>query len=200
MENDKPVVKNEPLKSGSVAAGDLSRIVAEAVAEALKAAIPAAAVGINEAQRQANDRISNAKVQLAVRKFARCALCGQPKTACGGEWKMGPDGIEIKKFDASGAPLYDVDENHIRAYVGPNDHSLWKHYDGQRVNGVVYKSPAPGVGILIPKKSDILTDVNRWERNEKEQAQGRNGMGMGAGYVGPTGQVVAGSPAAIGWR
>ena len=209
MSNEVPV-KNAPesvtlkgnnVESGTVSARDLSEIVAKAVAEALKVAIPAAAVGINEAQRIASEKTTAMKIREVMRKTKRCPVCMQPETACGGPFAKDEAGNDIAQKNADGSLKYQPELNHTREFVAPKDESLRRRYDGQRVNGICYHSQAQGHLIWIPKKSDIMTELNKFERNERDLLQQRMAEGQGAGFVGPQGQAFHhGNPNAIGWR
>lgn len=177
---------------------NVSKIVAEAVAEALRTAIPAAAVGIAKAQSEANTASLEEKVRQAQKKLRRCGICNLPESACGGAYAMDAKGNPLN-VDKDGAPIIDPKLNHVRAYVGPRDEELFQWFQGVIIRNVRFLSDFPGHMIWIPKKSDILTIVNNWERNEKELSRRRRGEGKGmqtrygsernSGYQG-----------ALGWR
>jgi hypothetical protein len=205
-------IKNEPNKQdsevkhigntvgGTVDAASLSRIVAEAVAEALKAAIPAAAIGIQQAQFTAAEKVREAQVREVMRKTKRCPLCGLAETACGGAWAKDKEGKDIIEYDAAGLPKYNWALNHTKEYVGPKDDNLFRWFQGVIVNGVRFLSDYPGHKILIPIKSDIMTQVSMWEQNEKDLLQKRTAHGMGMGNAGPGGVQRAQNQNFLGWR
>lgn len=201
MAENKVEVKNEPPKApNSISAQDMSTIIAQAVAEALKAAIPAAAIGINAANAQAQEKNKEALIREIMRKSVRCPICGLPQTACGGPFKRDASGMDIVKKNEDGSPIYDYELNHVRAYCGPKDPNLFKWFQGMRINGIRFLPDHYGHQQWIPKKSDILTQVSAWEADQHDQMQGRKGEGMGAGSVGPNGVMSRGSQAALGWR
>jgi hypothetical protein len=197
--------KNEPKKAdpqeqSTLSNAQIAKMMSDAVAEALKHAIPAAAVGINAANLQAQQN-DNAKRAEAIRKrLQRCAVCLLPETACGGPWEKNADGSDKKENNTDGSPKYCPSANHLKVYVGPKDDNLRRHFDAVWVNGVPFKSFRPGELVWIPKKSDILTTISNWEKNERELSQRRVAEGSGAGSVGPGGVQHKGNPAAIGWR
>lgn len=208
-----PPIKNEPVKQSEetqiraipnnvgpvISAAEVSSLIANAVAEALKVAIPAAAVGINQANIESQGKTREAAVREAVRRTQRCPICAQPVTACGGAWERDKEGKEIIKLKEDGSPNYTPELNHMKAYIGPKDPNLFKWYQGERVNGVRYLSDYPGHQIWIPKKSDILTSINAWENNEHDLMQKRTAEGQGVGVVGPGGATRT-NQNAIGWR
>lgn len=201
--DEKVKVKNEPEAKApnSVSAADLSSIVAQAVAEALKVAIPAAAIGINQANQEASSRNKEAVVRELMRKTKRCAICGLPETACGGPWKRDKDGKDVVVSKADGSPDYAYEENHIKAYCGPQDPNLFKWFQGLKVNGIRFLPDYYNHHQWIPKNSDILTQVNAWEVDQHDQMQRRTAEGYGAGALGPQGQILnRGDQRAIGWR
>lgn len=195
--DNKDTIQNkvtDPNASGTVDMRQLSRLMSEAVAEALKVAIPAAAVGINQGNMQAANQAREAQVRELMRKTKRCAVCGQPETACGGAFKKAADGSDIIERDSEGAIVYDYALNHERAYVGPKDANLMKWNPGIRVNSILYKSDQYGQLIWIPKKSDILTQISAWEDNEHSLMQKRTAQGQGMSpHMGVP-------QPAIGWR
>lgn len=206
---DKLPIKNEPstLKTeeqvrhlgNTVPTSDMSRLIAEAVAEALKVAIPAGIVGIEQARSGADNKAREAVVREMMRRTKRCPICGQPETACGGAFKKDKDGNDIVEHNEDGSLKYNYQLNHTQEYVGPKDENLFKWFQGIRVNGVRYLSDHWGHRVWIPRKSDILTSISAWEQNEKELSQKRSAEGMGMGSVGPGGVVKQGQ-GAIGWR
>lgn len=202
-ENDpKLVVKNEPPKQPNmVSASEMSTIIAQAVADALKVAIPAAAIGINAANAQANDKNKAAMIREVMRRTKRCPICGLSETACGGAWSKDAEGKDIEKRHADGSPDYNYELNHIRAYAGPTDPNLFKWFQGMKVNGVRFLPDYFGHRQWIPKQSDILTQVNAWEADQHDQMQRRTAEGMGAGAIGPNGGIMhRGNQNAVGWR
>lgn len=212
---DKPNVpiKNEPKKedtevthigntvSGMVPAASLASMVKDIVAEVLKAAIPATAIGINQANQMATQQAREALAREIMRKTKRCAICGQPETACGGPWQKDAKGDDIVKLKPDGTMDYNYTLNHTKEYVGPKDDNLFRWFQGVFVNGVRYLSDYYNHKIWIPRKSDILTQTNMWEQNEKDLLQKRQAWGQGAGSIGPQGQVMnRGSSQYVGWR
>lgn len=179
---------------------DMARMVATAVAEALKQAIPAAAVGVQQAQLEAQRLNQEAIVRKAQARLKRCAICGLPETACGGPFERDPKTGEQKiVVSADGAVQYEPSVNHIKYICAPRDESLFRWFQGVIIGGVRFLSDHPGHTIWIPKKSDIPTIINNWERNEKELSQRREAHGSGAGSVGRGGSM-PGHTNAIGWR
>lgn len=212
---DKPSIKNEPKPAADtdvrhlgntaganmVPADAVSKLVADAVAEALKVAIPAAAVGIQSAQTLAASKSREQIAREVERKLRRCPICALPESACGGAFKKDADGKDIVTKDADGNIKYDYTLNHQRVYVGPKDESLFRWFQGFIISGVRFLSDFPGHQVWIPIKSDILTNVNYWEQDQKDLLQKRSAEGMGAGSVGAQGQVLSkGQQRAIGWR
>ena len=123
--------------------------LAKAVAEALKEALPATAAAIVHMQHEIN-KPAPTNVDPNVTPWDRCQDCGQLKRAC--------------KLE------------HIKAVVYPTNPRWARHFQGVKVNEVVYRSDGPGRHVTIPKNSDVLTILNAWERNEEEQANGRVNM------------------------
>lgn len=209
-----PPIKNEPPKpsvelefkqntagENMIPASAMSKLIADAVAEALKVAIPAAAIGINAANLQSQQKLSSAQVRDMQRKLKRCPICALPETACGGAFKRDAAGNDIIEKNEDGSDKLNYKLNHVLAYVGPADQSLFKWFQGFYISGVRFLPDYYGHQMWIPKKSDILTNVNNWERNEKELSQKRSAEGMGAGAVGANGQVLnRGAQGALGWR
>lgn len=193
----KAAVQMMPNTVGTIDPASMASIVASAVAEALKVGIPAAAVGINQAQYQAAEKVREGQIREIMRRTKRCAVCGQQETACGGPWKKDSSGNDIVARGADGSLEYDWALNHDKAYVGPQDANLTKWNPGIRINGVLYKSDHFGQTVLIPKKSDILTQIAHWEQNEKELMQKRTAEGQGM-VLGPGGS--SRPQQAIGWR
>lgn len=182
-------------------AKDVSQLIADSVAEALKIAIPAAAVGINKAQSAATQNDREKMVRMANLRTQRCAICNLPESACGGPYELDADGLKIIKKDKDGNPLYTPTANHIRFVCAPKDEYLFKWFQGVIIRGVRFLSDYPNHAIWIPIKSDIPTMINAWERNEKELSQRRQAEGQGAGAVGPNGERMhGGNNNAIGWR
>lgn len=189
-------IKNEPNEPVNATA-EFQKALKEAVAEALKVAIPAAAVGITQAQNSSAKEQREMMVREAMRKTKRCPICNQPESACGGAWPKDEKGNAIETRKADGTEDYSYNLNHELAYVGPKDDNLFKWFQGLIVNGHRYLSDYPGHKIWIPKKSDILTQVNAWEQNEKDLMQKRTAEGQGMS-VGPGG--VKRSNQYVGWR
>lgn len=200
-DDKKPEIKVTALPNNvgtpSIDPASMATIVAAAVAEALKVGIPAAAVGINQAQQQAAEKTREAQIRELMRRTKRCAVCGQPETACGGPWKKDAQGADIYSYNEDGTLKYDWEVNHEKAYVGPKDANLMKWNPGIRVNGVLYKSDLFGQTLLIPKKSDILTSIAHWEQNEHELMQKRTAEGQGM-VLGPGGS--SRPSQSLGWR
>lgn len=198
VENKDSKVTIVPTTTGTVDSAALARIVADAVAEALKVSIPAAAVGINQANMQAQNTAREAQIRELMRKTKRCAVCGQPETACGGPFKKDALGLDVVEKNEDGSVKYNHELNHEKAYVGPKDANLMKWNPGIRVNGILYKSDNYGQTLWIPKKSDILTQIAAWEQNEKELMQKRTAHGQGMTMMPGGGS--GGVQPAIGWR
>jgi hypothetical protein len=177
----------------------VSKMIADAVAEALKVAIPAAAVGIATAQGQAAEKSRETIIRETMRRTKRCPVCALPETACGGAFEKDKDGKDIIELNADGSQKQKPELNHIKAYVGPSDANLFRWFQGFTISGVRFLSDFPGHKIWIPKKSDILTNVNYWEQDQKDLLQKRTAEGMGAGSIGPGG-AQPGSQKFIGWR
>ncbi len=187
-------------ESGTVTNAQMSKIIGDAVAEALKIAIPAAAVGINQANMAATNEGRAKLVKEAMKRTQRCHICGLPVSACGGAFARDAQGNEKIERDANGIVKLEPSVNHIKYYCGPKDDSLFRWFQGVMIGGVRFLSDYVGHQIWIPIKSDIPTLINNWERNEKELSHKRQAEGNGAGAVLPGGQVVRGSQNAIGWR
>lgn len=210
--DNKPNIKNEPGKdtevthignttSGMVSSAAFATMMKDVVAEVLKAIVPATIVGTKQAELEAQRQSREALARDIMRRTKRCAICGQPETGCGGAWKKDAKGEDIIKLKPDGSFDYDFELNHVKEYVGPKDENLFRWFQGLILNGVRYLSDYPGHKIWIPKKSDILTQVNMWEQNEKDLLQKRSAWGQGAGSIGPQGQVLnKGSSQFIGWR
>lgn len=195
---NKPEAEPQKQQSG-LTNEEVSKMISNAVAEALKIAIPAAAVGINQANWSAQQQNQERITRDVRRKTQRCPICLQPVSACGGPFPKDETGKDIEAKNEDGTPKYEPSLNHIKAFVNFKDESLRKHFDAIWINGVPYKS-FRGEAIWIPKKSDILTQVNMAENNEKELLQKRSAEGQGAGAIGPGGIQHRGNPNAIGWR
>lgn len=195
-------IKNKPedVNQSALSTAQISKMISDAVAEALKVAIPAAAVGINQANLAAQEMSREKLTRDVKRKTQRCPICLQPVSACGGAFAKDKDGKDIIEKNADGTIKYEPSLNHVKAFVNYRDESLRRHFDAIWVNGIPYKS-FHGEAIWIPKKSDILTQVNMAENNEKELLQKRSAEGTGAGSIGAQGQLIhRGNPNAIGWR
>lgn len=202
MSDKDPIVKNPvmlPNTVNSIPASDVSKLIAEAVAEALKVAIPAAAIGIQQAQMAASNKSREQAVRELEKKLKRCPICALPESCCGGAFKKDAEGKDIVEKDANGATKYNYELNHVKEYVGPKDENLFRWFQGVIVNGVRFLADYPGHKQWIPRKSDILTTVNAWEANEKELSQKRTAEGMGVGSVGPGG-ARKGNQNFLGWR
>lgn len=178
---------------------ELAKMMSNAIAEALKLAIPAAAIGINQANQSASNKSREQQIREIQKKIQRCPICLLPVSACGGAFARDNDGNEIVKTDKNGGPIYSPEINHVKFVCAPHDESLFKWFQGVIVNGVRFLADYQGHVQWIPKKSDIPTIISNWERNEKELSQKRQAQGNGrsqrsiAGTQGGTGE-------AIGWR
>lgn len=191
--------KKEEQPQSSLNNAQVAKMIADAVAEALKHAIPATAVAINQANMAANNTAQAKLVAAVQKKLKRCPICLLAESACGGPFALDKEGNAIIEKYEDGSVKYDPGVNHMRYYVGPKDDNLRRHFDAVWVNGVPFKSFNPGQLVWIPKKSDIPTIVSHWEKNEKELSQKRVAEGNGAGAVGPGG-VHPGYQGALGWR
>lgn len=200
MSDDKVPVKQDDLASGVVTNAQMAKIISEAVAEALKVAIPAAAVGINAAQTQANDASLKGRIREAERRTKRCPICALPESACGGAFAKDAKGDDIVTRNEDGSLKWEPSINHVKHYCGPQDESLFKWFQGVIIKGVRFLSDHYGHLIWIPKKSDIPTLINAWERNEKDLSQKRSAEGNGMGYASAGGVVARSNQPAIGWR
>lgn len=170
--------------------------------EILAQVIPAAGVGISQAQTEANKKALAEQIRLKQARLMRCAICRQPISACGGPYELDKEGNPTGEKDAHGNVKVNPRINHIAAYVGPRNHRLFKWFQGIIVGGVRYLSDRPGHTIWIPKKSDVLTLINTWENDQEDLLQGRKAEGHGPmGFVGP-GQSVnkMDSQQYLGWR
>lgn len=178
---------------------EMAKMISNAVAEALKVAIPAAAVGISNAQTLAANTTQEKRIREAMKKVQRCPICLLPVSACGGAFKADSDGNPIIKLDDNGGQIYEPSVNHIKYFCGPKEDSLFKWFQGVIINGVRFLADYQGHVQWIPKKSDIPTIISNWEKNEKELSQKRQAEGNGStnrsigGSMGGNGQ-------AIGWR
>lgn len=178
---------------------EMAKMISNAVAEALKIAIPAAAVGINQATAAATAKDRERITRDVMKKVQRCPICLLPLSACGGPYKTDSEGNEIKKTNEQGNPVYSPEVNHIKYFCGPKEESLYKWFQGVYINGVRFLADYQGHVQWIPKKCDIPTMISAWEKNEKELSQKRQAEGNGAGRLSPGG-AIPGNQGALGWR
>lgn len=144
-------------KGADQAAVDVGEIVKQTLETVLPAAIAAAAQASKPAQAAAGP------VNPYARQFldpTRCDKCGQLLVACKNEHRM--------------------------AVLWPDDEEAAQWYDGVIINGVRYKSPYPGVPVVVPKAFDGEHITQVYTKNERELRRGKTRTRM-SGAIGPSG-------------
>ncbi len=123
--------------------------VERAVFKALETALPLAAKMSAEAQVRAQPRQTMRRVPTG----GQCQACGQ-----------------AQYVDHNGL-VYACGEKHVKMSVMPSFNEKW--FQGAQVNGVTYRSNYAGHLITVPEANEIQKFVENWERQERENAQGR---------------------------
>lgn len=178
--------------------GDSNKVSGMDMAKLISEAVSATTIALHKANKDYDQSKTEAVVREQLKKRKRCEVCNLPVNACGGAYEVDANG-KPKELNPEGQPVINPKLNHIKVYVGPKDEDYFQWFQGFIISGVRFLSDYPGHMIWIPKKSDILTNVNLWERNEKELSRRRQGAGKG--MKAPHGSVQnVGFQGAIGWR
>lgn len=180
-----------------ISAGDSNKISGIDMAKLISEAVSATTTALFKANKDYDASKTEAVVREQLKKRKRCEVCNLPINACGGAYAVDANGKPLELKD--GQPVINPKLNHIKVYVGPRDEDYFQWFQGVIISGVRFLSDFHGHMIWIPKKSDILTIVNNWERNEKELSRRRQGAGKGMKSAFGSGQNV-GFQGAIGWR
>jgi hypothetical protein len=119
--------------------------IAKAISKALEDALPMAVMAAAQILKPAERKVVTQEDVAASR--AECSTCGLRRIACHDE--------------------------HELMYVGPRNHRYLKDFPGVYINGVWFKSAAPGHRIPVPKKNGIAFMIQQWENSEDDNKDGR---------------------------
>ncbi len=105
-------------------------------------------VALAAKQTAAAPPVAAKRVGLDPDSFQRCPACGQQVRAC--------------KYVAGDA----YEKDHELAVVYPKNPKKAAWFQGVRLNNKLYRSAGPNHKIWIPKRSNVLGMVDRWESEE----------------------------------
>lgn len=112
-----------------------------------KDVLEAITMGVALGMQQVQPQQAAARPSATRRYGPPCPECKQPKMGCGGK--------------------------HKQVVVFPRNVRHARFFQGFKLNGVRYISNGPGHAITVPASCDVEHALQKFERNEDEQAQGR---------------------------
>ena len=145
--------KNDEKSLDDRIAEAVSKAVSSALTEAIPSAMMASAkmtadslariMGKSEDQMKAKEE----EVRRQMAEQAQCSKCGIKVGGC--------------------------KDKHVSMYVGPHNARRFKSFPGLFLNGVQFRSPRPGIEILVPAENNFPYQIAEWERSEEELLTGR---------------------------
>lgn len=129
---------------------DMKKFVAEAVAAALKEALPLAAAATAQMQDTARRNASLEEVKAKLAAEERCGECGQLVKGC--------------------------QRKHVRMAVYPSnfDNEWARPTEAIYLNGVKYKSTHPQELVTVPERNDFGSWLRAWVEQKHIEQNGRD--------------------------